>query len=382
MDLPSVRSKGMRLREGFRAITRGMRHPGRATKRPLATLDDRRRATKIPNSEIGDLLFGQQHVTTVAYFEDRVGSSHTVPISKSPHAAFAAGSDIGSMAQYDEYLRCSWEYYDTRDNTADARQEQLERFADFRARVEGGLPIEPVRIYERPDGRRVILDGNHRSSIALALGLDLPAVLVPADRALAEIVANPNEFYGSERGQLPYQTISRDGKVIVPGRRPDLMRRMEMIGQHGDLRGASVLELGCNIGSNCYLAVEGGAESALGLELSPRITTAAIRLNNFFARPCRFEVHDLTDVYASDMRYDVVFCFSVVAHLPSTAAIVETIRSCTDRVLYFEGHSRSDRNDYSYILNDRMFSEVDLVGYCQSGFDDPSLDRPLYRCAV
>jgi hypothetical protein len=360
-----------------RARTAAAKLVGRAA----ARVNEMRWSGNIPRDEVAQLLFGQQHVTTQDYFAERVGSSHTVPLPQIPHARFAAALDDASAADYMNYLEVSWKYYGL-ENTPASREKRLERFREQieLIRREGAIS-QRVRVFQRPDGRRVIADGNHRAAIALALGLDLPAVTVPVPVALRSIVDVPHEFYGSRNRNLPYQSLHYGDELIVAGRRKDMLRRIKML-EPDDMRGSTVLDLGCNVGSNCFLAVHAGAASAHGLELSPRIATAAVRLNCYYAAPCWFTVHDLTVPFIPQAPYDVVFCFSVVAHLPTKDAIVETFRASTGRVAYFEGHENSSLADYRYILNEDLFSSVDLIGYGQASIHGSSLNRPLFRCEV
>jgi hypothetical protein len=315
------------------------------------------------------LVFGQQHVETQDFFAEHVGNSHTVGIADFPHTRLIQGDE----SSYLDYLEVSWRYYKPEANTLADRLRRVEEMSVLFADIQRSWRInKPVRLYQRPDNRYVILDGNHRSAIAYVLGIDLPAIVVPAHQALREIVELPSRFFGAGNRDMPYQSLYLDSKTLVEGRRADLLGRIRKV-EPEDLVGATVLDMGSNIGSNCYLAVEHGAKSTLGLELSPELATSAIRLNSFYARECRFQAHDLTKPFLPEQKFDLVFCLSVLGHLPNTEGVVETIRACTGKVLYLECHSGQSREDHDYLLNSDNFSSVDLVGYNQD-------DRMFYRC--
>ena len=147
-------------------VPAGMYRAARARMRAL------RSRIVLPSAYVGDLLFGQQHIFTQEYFASRNPAYHTVPVCETPHFHALSASD--GEADYLDYLERSWEYYRPHSNVPSEREARLERFHGLREAVQsaGGI-LEPVRIFRRPDGRRVIIDGNHRAAIALALGLDL-----------------------------------------------------------------------------------------------------------------------------------------------------------------------------------------------------------------
>jgi hypothetical protein len=340
---------------------------------------------KIRNEEIGDLLFGQQHILTQRFFIEQFGQCHTIPARDFPHYRFLCDhqDDPYSDHGYSRYLACSWDYYYGKEqNTPEKRKGQIDRFLEhYRKIQQGQLPVGPVPVCRRPDGRLVLVDGNHRASIALKLGLDLPLKLIPADRHLADIVAVPDEFYGTKRMARPYQSIFVNRKEVIKGRRPDMYERIQKI-LEADLRGRSVLDLGCNIGMNCYLAAERGARKVVGVEFSPKIASSAVRLNSFFAAPCEFIAHDLSEKLENIGRFDTVFCFSVVAHLKGSEGIAATIKQAAGKVLYFEGHAHSSEKDYAFVLNRENFSRIEFIGYGSDGIHTAERTRPFFRCEV
>jgi 2-polyprenyl-3-methyl-5-hydroxy-6-metoxy-1,4-benzoquinol methylase len=350
----------------------------------LKTSHNRGHRTVLSPADLRRLVFGQQHVGTQQFFAELAGTSYTVPLEAFPHTTFLKEQldrPLDDDTAYAEYLRQSWDYYyGPEKNTPELRLARAQEFVElFRHINRQGAVRRPVQVYERRDGHLVILDGNHRAAIALALELPLEADVMPIPQALAGIATNPGEFYGSKHADMPYQSIF-DGEVeLVRGRRPDVLERIRML-DPGDLAGASILELGCNIGVNSFLAAQHGAASVRGLELSPRIATAAIRLNSYFALPCRFQVADLNLPVAGMEPCDTVLCFSVVAHLAETAAITQTIRQLTRRVLYFEGHAGTQLGADEYVLNKDLFASIELAGYGSDGVHTDQRTRPLFRC--
>ena len=338
----------------------------------------------IPAQQLPELLFGQQHLGTQDFFAQRCGQYHTVPMSEFPHRQFIRKLAEGtSQAErpYLDYLECSWSYhYGPEKNTPDLRAARALRFAEQFQLLSKSRQIEPIRVCQRPDGKMIVVDGNHRASIADELQLPLPAELIPLEQHLRSIATIPDEFYGSKRLDKPYQSIFYQGRELLEGRRKDVAERLKMI-LPADLQGKRVIDFGCNLGMSCYLAAERGAREVLGIEGSKNIATAAIRLNALFAAPCSFRQHDL-GIETTTGKFDTVFCFSIINHVKDKQAFVRTIDQALGGVMYFEGHANTTQHHYEYLLNDQRFSQIELLGYTQDGIHKSSSSRPLWRCVV
>lgn len=353
-------------------------HPGKQPQEPVYTL------MEIPAPEVRQLLFGQQHIGTQSYFTQRLGQYHTIPLSEFPHRQFLralVAGDPQPELPYLEYLESSWRhYYGPQKNNPEQRLERARRFAEQFQLLSVSRQIPAIRVCRRPDGRLVVIDGNHRASIADQLGLPLQAELVPLERHLRNISTIPDEFYGSKRLDKPYQSIVYRGKELLEGRRKDIVERMQLI-RPGDLQGKRVIDFGCNLGMSCYLAAELGASHVEGVEGSRHITSAAIRLNAIFAAPCFFQQHDLSQELNAG-KFDTVFCFSIMNHVKDKMAFVRTIDRALGGILYFEGHARTSQTDYSFLLNEQRFSQIELLGYTRDGIHSTANSRPLWRCVT
>jgi hypothetical protein len=352
-------------------------------------------ARKLPCESLGNLVFGQQNYFTQQFFTDTYGQFHTITLPMFPHYLFLANGLEGPRANgiYDDYLKSSWAYYnkyypERKPLNAEAQREEKHRyFAKLYYSIEADKHLNekafllPIEVCRRPDGRLIIAHGNHRAAIALKLGIDIRANFVTAGKFLRKVVDVPEEFYGSARLNMAYQSIFDGGRELVRGRRPDVLDRIKMLDAE-DLRGKTVMELGCNIGSNCYLAAQFGASRVVGVDYSPRLITAAVRLNSYFALPCSFIVHDLNAELTGIESVDTMFCFSLVNHLQNKDGLVRTILKNTKHTLYFEGHSKTRQGDYDYLLNKNNFSSIELLGYTRDGIHNNKRTRPLFRCEV
>jgi hypothetical protein len=346
--------------------------------------------TVIPHAELSRLLFGQQHMGKQRYFETYLDQAHTIELPDFPHTKFLQRhvDQPDGEHPYSRYLAASWSYEGSKiENTPENRRAKIQSFVRLfrdieRGKQHGAAAIrEPLKLCRRPDGRIVIVDGNHRAACAFVLGLDAPVVFVRLREQLERIARVPDERFGSKRLDRPYQSVFHRGEELVRGRRRDVLERSSLW-RDEDLRGRSVLDLGCNYGVSSFLAAERGATRVLGLEYSPLIASAAARLNAYLGHPCRFVVHDLNHDLDVGEPFDTVFCFSVVKHLQSTDAITALIRRATRRVLYFECHARSTADEYRYLLNTENFRRIEPLGFTSNGAHSSKRTRAFYRCEV
>ncbi len=348
------------------------------------------KAETLSNNKLGELLFGQQHFGLQPFFSDHYGQSHTVPLKQLPHYCFLENglSDRHNPENiYAKYLKASWDYYYGDQNSNERRTKKINDFAALYDTIAASKELNskaiktPVTLCKRPDGKTIIVHGNHRLAIAYKLGLDIRAIYIPASKHLRKVSLVKEEFYGSAHLKMPYQSIFYGQKELVKGRRPDILERINIMDK-SDIEGQCIMDLGCNIGNNCFMAVQAGAARAIGVDYSPRLISAAMRLNSYFSWPCEFIVHDLNHELTNVEPADTVFCFSVVKHLQNCSDIYKTILNKTKKVLYYEGHAHGTQSDYEELLNKDNFTSIDIVGYTRNGIHNKKKNRPLFRCEI
>lgn len=294
------------------------------------------------------MIFGQQNAYSAPWLAARLGQSASIEVEDFPHVAALRGDH----ALFLDYLAASWRMF-PRKNTPARRAAHL---AAFLAHPESA---ESISTLTRPDGRRMVVDGNHRVAWAHVEGTEPRSDEMPLDLWLARTTQNDAERYGTAPGR-PYQSVYADGAELVIGRRRDTLARHAML-DPGDLTG-SVLDIGCNIGAASLLAARTAAR-VLGVDVSPRMVTAANRLGAYLASSARFAV---ADVGAESFKgWDTVLCFAVLAHVPDRVALRKTLTSA--RVVYIE--ENGGREQFAAVRP--WFAHVDRI---DGGF------RTLYRC--
>lgn len=299
--------------------------------------------------DTGRLIFGQPHFRTAEWFEKNVESNSTLPIERFPHYAMAKDGD---RASYENYLKNSW--HEASHSTIPDKLDTFERLQED-VLVHGVKT--PVDAVEREDGRLIIAHGNHRASVAHSAGMPLPINKLPMNEWVMRQIQN-DARYGTGRRGRPYQ-----GLPGIEGRR-DVIARFQALNED-DLKGARVLDLGCNIGSTTRQAAH-LAEHTLGVDYDNRIVTAALRLGVLWDTASRYRVMDLNNE-TPEGNWDCIFSFSVEAHLKDTVRYRELLTSA--KVVYIE--SNQMRGGFSEPKSLDWFVNKEYVG---------SFPRPIWRC--
>lgn len=200
----------------------------------------------------------------------------------------------------------------------------------------------------------------------------VPAIEVPLHRYLTrKVIANDAETFGTKKQGIPYQSIFYKGFEVMKGRRRDILHRMKLMDKK-DIENKTVLDMGGNIGLSSFLAVDFGAKKTVGVDISPKITTAAIRLNvSLFGYPSYFTSRNVSKV-AKIGRFDTGFVFSLNAHVKNDKMLAANIKENIKHVVYFECHRGQDIP--ATIAN--IFRDVQFMGY------NDNLRRKFYRCLL
>jgi SAM-dependent methyltransferase len=351
---------------------------------------DRCRARMIPRDDVADLLFAQQHYGTQDFFTDRHGQCHTIPMSQCPHYEFLKNhlNAPNGPHSYRDYLNAEWDYKFPGENSESRRESNIQNFIKLyqsvssRANQYGPARafLEPIRLCRRPDGRTLIIHGNHRAAVALRLGLDIPARYESSKRFLAKTAVKmvPKERFGDYKGQIPCQSLFLNDREIVRGRDRATADRLELIAP-ADIENRTVLELGCRIGSHCFLAAQRGAASVVGVDARPERISIAVRLNAYFSQPCYFVAADAGADHPKIKPADTVFCFDLLDSAADKHALAKTLIQIARRVLYIE---TAEKPDWPARFSlDRYFRTIDNLGDI-AGPHEKTGRRTLYRCEI
>ncbi len=170
-----------------------------------------------------------------------------------------------------------------------------------------------------------------------------------------------------------YQTFYWNNKKLLKGRR-NLQERYNLIDKN-DIKGKSVVDLGCNIGMCCHWAVETGAVEAFGLDFKEDYVKLATGLNEFLHNPCLFLRADLSNKLTCEKKFDVGFVFAINQHVNNDFALAQNIKSLVTEVVYFETNMQSGYREMPDEIK-AIFSDIKFLGNTDKG------RRKFYRCTI
>jgi len=300
------------------------------------------------------MIFAQQNINRNRYFKQRYGQWHNIPLELLPHYEFVRGD----IEPYKEYIGQSWQ---TNDKTV--INNQVAKFSNLIRDIQkNGVTEKPI-LHELKDRNKLIIDGNHRLSVAAALNISYAYSMFSMDDFLNFQPIGQSRYDKNEKGF--YQSFYINGS-FYKGRRSNQV--WQFINQY-DIENKIVLDLGCNIGANSYYAKQNGANRVIGLDFYDEILTFACRLNNFYQLPdVDFEQYDLNKVYKC--KADTIFCFSMESHIKNTKALVETLKQA--KVIYFE----TDETGESGLIKE---FKPEYVGNTDNGIHSREKNRKVYR---
>jgi predicted RNA methylase len=138
-------------------------------------------------------------------------------------------------------------------------------------------------------------------------------------QAIAEL-KRKLQAYGKDvyaKKNLAYQHFEVGGQVLIEGEHVERTRLRKGWIEELDLRGKTVLDLGCNLGVFALEAAKAGAATATGIDVQESVIKAGRLIRDFFGLAnCELETVDLTDreAMASVEPRDIVFAFAVYDH--------------------------------------------------------------------
>jgi len=310
-----------------------------------------------------------------------------VHISETPHYYVAKQSILNdnkgieeAKNNYIEYLKSSWPSYglDTSQSKLDSKYQEYLEYVDMISR-EGKLN-SPVLLTQIPGKEGLYLvDGNHRCSVACALGFSVPAKILNFQLAFDKFM-RVDEFYGTKNRNMPYQSIFINRKIVRNGRRDDIYDRLDLL-PRDILKQKTILDVGCNIGMNAIGAFKSGARKVVGLEASKMMVNFATRFAVFNDCYPDVEFRQFNvdrDMLPNDEKYDVAFMLSIHHHLKNQHMLAEIVKKNVVEAVIFEGHPNSRLSDYTEFLDAAELSKTFKVADLATSVFDRKHTRPLW----
>lgn len=288
----------------------------------------------IEHKDIPKLLYLWPQLNTREYYIRTEGQCHTFSVLNQPRFHFLKALLEQPMEQaVQKFIAVSKEYapngwHPNATNGTNYGRKMMALYEDIK---ENGIQ-EPIGLLEGPPGgtgRLILQEGNHRAVIAHFLGCGLEANVRNATKTIF------GEWNRAPEKRLPlYQSIFINGEELIVGQRRDGLERINCV-RPEDLKGKSVLVLGCFNGRDCFLAGERGARKIVGVDIEANLLNAAMREATLWGFPTDFIQYDLNRPLDIG-EFDTVLAFSVYDSIADHAVLAQTMRK--GQVIYFEGH--------------------------------------------
>jgi 2-polyprenyl-3-methyl-5-hydroxy-6-metoxy-1,4-benzoquinol methylase len=130
-----------------------------------------------------------------------------------------------------------------------------------------------------------------------------------------------------------YQKIELPHGLCTPGRHDRSATARAIFPD--DLRGKSVLDVGCRLGFFCFEALKRGAQRVVGIDVEPESIRKARLLAECLGVEVRFEARDVEREPLRE-RFDYVLCLNVLHHLSNPIGALEQLASIADERLVLE----------------------------------------------
>jgi tRNA (mo5U34)-methyltransferase len=112
-----------------------------------------------------------------------------------------------------------------------------------------------------------------------------------------------------------------------------------------DLRGKSVLDIGCNSGFFSLEMKKRGAERVVGVDFMPHLLAQGRFASHWFDLPVEFYECDAYDVQTLHSKFDIVVFVGVLYHLKHPLYALEKIAGICNETMYFQSMVRGPAGD-------------------------------------
>jgi tRNA (mo5U34)-methyltransferase len=112
-----------------------------------------------------------------------------------------------------------------------------------------------------------------------------------------------------------------------------------------DLRGKSVLDVGCNSGFFSLELKKRGADRVVGVDIMPHLLAQARFTSHWFDLPLELYERGAYDVASLDSKFDIVVFVGVLYHLKHPLYALEQIASICSETMYFQSVVRGPGGD-------------------------------------
>lgn len=334
----------------------------------------------LTTAEIEKVLFYQIKLETLAFFRN-IGISGVPTVADTPHYKFARSilknGRLGASGEeelYRNYLQASWN-----GKNGDI-EDRINKFVDhLKIFVSSRSTSAPLLTTFLGDKDLYAVDGNHRLAFSLAAERNLEVKIAPFYKALK--IFNPmKEYYGQGNKGKPYQSIYFNKRMVVTGRRVDLIERLNLIPSEA-INGKEILDIASNFGMSSIIANIHGANKCTGIERSDELVNFSNKMSILHEqeKSVHFLQHDIDHPEKPISGiYDTAFAFSIYSHLKNKNNLFEIIEKNVKKYVVFETHPNAKIEDYPELFESNRFKSCDFLGNLNYSYDRPEKCRGLF----
>jgi hypothetical protein len=339
---------------------------------------------KLDNENMRNILFYQFKSSTCKFFFERFGKTE-IFITDTPHYSLAKAWVSNKQEEialakkyYADYIKSSWGI--SEEKLINKRINEF--YNQYLYNIKKSLP--PPYVTSLPNSPKLYaVDGNHRISLALALGNEIDLLNVPFELAFSRYTSIDG-FYGINSRNLPYQSLYKNKEIIAHGRRRDIVERLEMIPDFA-LKGKSVLDVASNIGMSSIVSRDFDVKKTLGLERSGQMIDIASRFSMFagvYPKTSFIKFDIDKDNLSIDEKFDTAFIFSIYSHLTNPQRLIDLTKNNVKSFVVFEAHPGHSYDNYKEYFECGLFKSVDVLGRLKTSYFKQVDSRLLWICTL
>lgn len=131
-----------------------------------------------------------------------------------------------------------------------------------------------------------------------------------------------------------------------------------------DLKGTSVLDIGCNAGFFSFESMDRGATDVTGIDLKQGYIDQASFCADVRGQNVDFHTRDIYDLPALGRTFDLVFCIGILYHCKYLKQAIESVSSIASGTLLVETAIHPGKNDLPLVrfVRSSQYAGPDAIG--------------------
>jgi len=159
--------------------------------------------------------------------------------------------------------------------------------------------------------------------------------------------------------------------------------RCEFMKFPNDFKGASVLDIGCNLGAMCYIAKQRGAGRVVGIDKATTLIETSSAIFDKYNYDISLINYDMNKEGYEPLlkilgmkKFDYVFALSIYHHVDDKKVLWNIINYYCGDTCWFEGHKRNTREELEEnLLLNLNAKKIEFIGNIKD-----HVRRSIFKC--